>query len=57
MEPNDLKLGEATNYQNISSVGTETENAMHSEIYFNTYGGIDGHCNNNEDGAQDSSGC
>lgn len=57
MEPNDLKLGEATNYQDISSVGTETENAMHSEVYFNTYGGIDGHCNNNEDGAQDSSGC
>ncbi|KAK5960244.1 uncharacterized protein PWA37_002740 [Arxiozyma heterogenica] len=30
---------------------------MHGEVYFNTYGGIDGYCNDNEDGAQNSSDC
>ncbi|KAI5968997.1 hypothetical protein CANMA_001993 [Candida margitis] len=27
-------------------------NAVHGEFYFNTYGGIDGYCNDNKDGAQ-----
>ena len=28
------------------------ENAVHGELYFNTYGGVDGYCNDNKDGAQ-----
>lgn len=55
--PNDLKRGEATNYQDNPGVGTGTGNVMHDEVYFNTYGGIDGYCNDNEDGAQNSSDC
>lgn len=54
--PNDLKQSEATNYQDIPGVVTGTGNAMHGEVYFSTYGGIDGYCNDNEDGTQDSSG-
>lgn len=27
-------------------------NAFHGELYFNTYGGIDGYCEDNKDGAQ-----
>ncbi|CCE63106.1 hypothetical protein TPHA_0D04730 [Tetrapisispora phaffii CBS 4417] len=27
-------------------------NAVHGELYFNTYGGVDGYCNDNKDGAQ-----
>lgn len=27
-------------------------NAVHGEFYFNTYGGVDGYCNDNKDGAQ-----
>ncbi|KAI5949255.1 hypothetical protein KGF57_004854 [Candida theae] len=34
------------------------ENAVHGQFYFNTYGGVDGYCNDNKDGAQCSqSGC
>lgn len=34
------------------------DNAFHGELYFNTYGGIDGFCNDNKDGAQCSTdGC
>lgn len=29
-----------------------TDNAVHGELYFNTYGGVDGFCNDNKDGAQ-----
>ncbi|KAK5780925.1 hypothetical protein RI543_002052 [Arxiozyma heterogenica] len=36
--PNDLKRGEATNYQDNPGVGTGTGNVMHDEVYFNTYG-------------------
>lgn len=33
-------------------------NALHGELYFNTYGGIDGFCNDDKDGAQCSTdGC
>ena len=28
------------------------DNAVHGELYFNTYGGVDGYCNDNKDGAQ-----
>lgn len=52
--PNDLRQGEINNYQDISGVGSGTGNAMHGEVYFNTNGGIDGYCNDKEDGAQDS---
>lgn len=36
--------------QNYNDLGSE--NAVHGEWYFNTYGGIDGYCNDNKDGAQ-----
>ncbi|KAI5952342.1 hypothetical protein KGF54_003208 [Candida jiufengensis] len=32
------------------------DNALHGEFYFNTYGGVDGYCNDNKDGAQCSDG-
>ncbi|CCE66343.1 hypothetical protein TPHA_0P01860 [Tetrapisispora phaffii CBS 4417] len=48
----DAKAGEVINYDDISGVGSGTGNALHGEIYFNTYGGIDGFCNDNHDGAQ-----
>ncbi|CAI2034502.1 hypothetical protein SEUBUCD646_0I00100 [Saccharomyces eubayanus] len=36
--------------ENYSDIGEE--NAVHGELYFNTYGGVDGFCNDNKDGAQ-----
>lgn len=33
-------------------VGDGTGNAVHGEIYFNTYGGVDDYCNDDHDGAQ-----
>lgn len=40
-------VGQAQGYEDLGS-----ENAVHGEWYFNTYGGIDGYCNDNKDGAQ-----
>lgn len=40
-------VGQAQGYDQLGS-----ENAVHGEWYFNTYGGIDGYCNDNKDGAQ-----
>ncbi|SMN17930.1 similar to Saccharomyces cerevisiae YER187W Putative protein of unknown function [Maudiozyma saulgeensis] len=38
---------------NVGSLGTgdsnEIQNAYHGELYFNTYGGVDGQCNDNYD--------
>lgn len=48
----DTKMGEQINYDDIPGVGSGTGNALHGEIYFNTYGGIDGFCNDDHDGAQ-----
>lgn len=46
VEKND-HVGTADTYDDIGS-----ENAYHGELYFNTYGGVDGYCNDNKDGAQ-----
>lgn len=39
--------GEGEDYNQLGA-----ENAIHGELYFNTYGGVDGYCNDNKDGAQ-----
>lgn len=36
--------------QGFDDIGRE--NAVHRELYFNTYGGIDEYCNDNKDGVQ-----
>lgn len=36
------------NYHAVSYDGYN--DAYHGELYFNTYGGVDGFCNDNEDG-------
>lgn len=51
---NDLRNGEAADYDDMPGVGGGTGNALHGEIYFNTYGGVDGYCNDSHDGAQDA---
>lgn len=48
VENND-HAGSADGYNDIGA-----ENAFHGELYFNTYGDVDGYCN--DDGAQCSQG-
>lgn len=48
------KRGEEYSYDNIPLDGSGTGNAVHGELYFNTYGGVDEYCNDNHDGAQNS---
>lgn len=40
-------VGQAEGWDQIGQ-----DNAVHGELYFNTYGGVDGYCNDNRDGAQ-----
>ncbi|KAK9369616.1 hypothetical protein V1509DRAFT_652353 [Lipomyces kononenkoae] len=52
--PNVLRQGEAADYNDIPGTGYGTGNAMHGEVYFNTYGGIDGYCYDYCDGGEDT---
>lgn len=50
----DFKFGEPLTYDDTPGDGGGTGSAFKSEIYFNTYGGVDGYCNDEHVGAQDS---
>ena len=50
----DTKNGEPLDYDDIPGDGAGTGSAFKSEIYFNTYGGIDNYCNDEHIGAQNT---
>lgn len=50
----DTKSGEPIDYDDIPGDGPGTGSAFKSEIYFNTYGGIDNYCNDEHIGAQNT---
>lgn len=50
----DFKLGEPIDYDHIPGDGGGTGSAFKSQLYFNTYGGIDSYCNDEHVGAENS---
>ncbi|AYN80721.1 K66 protein [Saccharomyces paradoxus L-A virus M66 satellite] len=47
----EVSKGEAISYDDIPGTHDGNGNALHGEVYFNTYGGLDNYCNSAHDGA------